>query len=171
MENLCITYSQLSIKHFLSICGFAYTDSTNFRQCSTAVYTVEKNPHISVPMQFKPVLFKSLFILLCEYTINYIPIMQLMDISTASIIFWTMFLILAYKHTFDNLFRYIAHSGTAGLVEFKHVKFSWVTENCFQKWLYWFISNSYCSTSLYILISSNFSILINLENAFNFHTK
>lgn len=42
--------------------------------------------------------------------------------------------------------------------------------NCFQKWLYQFISNSYYSTSSHTF-NFNFSILTHLESTFTFHTE
>ena len=44
---------------FLSICGSTSVDSTNHRSHSTTVFTNEKNPHVSGPMQFKPALFNA----------------------------------------------------------------------------------------------------------------
>ena len=55
VENLPVTYSQ----PFVSIhSSSASTDSANHGSRSTVVFTIEKNPHISGPVQSKPVLFK-----------------------------------------------------------------------------------------------------------------
>ena len=38
---------------FLHVHGFVPSESTNHRSCSTVVITIEKNPHVSGPTQFK----------------------------------------------------------------------------------------------------------------------
>ena len=42
----------------LLTCGSASRESINRGRCRTVVFTLEKNPHISAPTQFKPLFFK-----------------------------------------------------------------------------------------------------------------
>ena len=58
VENLHITYSHLLSTWFLHVHGFVPSESTNHRSCSTVVITIEKNPHVSGPTQFKLMSFK-----------------------------------------------------------------------------------------------------------------
>lgn len=51
--NPHMTYSQL-----LYTCSFVPTYSKDLGSFNTVAVTIEKNPHISGPAQFKPLLFK-----------------------------------------------------------------------------------------------------------------
>ena len=57
--NLCMVYGPSSIyTRYQRTCSSAFADSTNCRQSSIVVFTIEKNPCISGPVQFKPMLFR-----------------------------------------------------------------------------------------------------------------
>ena len=48
----------ITLQVVLCIHGSTSTDSTNRGFCNTVIFTIERNPLMSGPSQFKPVLFK-----------------------------------------------------------------------------------------------------------------
>ena len=60
----------IALQSGLRIQGSASSDSANLGSCSTVIFTIEKNPCVSGPVQFKPVLFKGQLYFLLYHSIT-----------------------------------------------------------------------------------------------------